>query len=163
MAHADAPPSIEGRRRLVERCRTRPISHVAAEMGISRACASKWVNRYRRHGGLGLLDRSSTPHCQHSRRSLASSDRSAIGMKARRQPHPETVGLLRQPRQVPWWPLEPIHIERSTPCPPRGSSSTQDQAESFGRSHPRTRGRGGTWSIWTDYRSVPTSMTACAG
>jgi hypothetical protein len=31
-------------------------------MGISRACASKWVNRWRRHGELGLLDRSSAPH-----------------------------------------------------------------------------------------------------
>jgi transposase InsO family protein len=31
-------------------------------MGISRACASKWVNRWRRHGELGLQDRSSTPH-----------------------------------------------------------------------------------------------------
>lgn len=37
MTHANAPLSLEGRRRLVERCRTRPISHVAAEMGISRA------------------------------------------------------------------------------------------------------------------------------
>lgn len=49
---------------MVERCRTRPIAHVAAEMGISRACASKWVNRYRRHGELGLVDRSSVPHHQ---------------------------------------------------------------------------------------------------
>lgn len=31
-------------------------------MGISRACASKWVNRWRRHGELSLHDRSSTPH-----------------------------------------------------------------------------------------------------
>lgn len=61
MLHANAPLSIEGRRRLVERCQTRPIAHVAAEMGISRACASKWVNRWRRHGDAGLLDRSSTP------------------------------------------------------------------------------------------------------
>jgi transposase len=59
--HANAPLSIEGRRRLVERCQTRPIAHVAAEMGISRACASKWVNRWRRHGDAGLRDRSSTP------------------------------------------------------------------------------------------------------
>lgn len=59
--HANAPLSPEGRRRLVERCRTRPISHVAAEMGISRATASKWVNRYRQFGEIGLLDRSSTP------------------------------------------------------------------------------------------------------
>jgi hypothetical protein len=38
MRHANAPLTVEGRRRLVERCRTRPIAHVAAEMGISRAC-----------------------------------------------------------------------------------------------------------------------------
>lgn len=62
--HKNAPLSPEGRRRLVERCRTRPIAHVASEMGISRACASKWVNRYRRHGELGLVDRSSVPRRQ---------------------------------------------------------------------------------------------------
>ncbi len=65
MPHANAPLTVEGRRRLVERCKTRPIApRVAAEKGISRACASKWVNRYRRYGDLGLLDRSSTPHHQ---------------------------------------------------------------------------------------------------
>ncbi|MFI6413482.1 helix-turn-helix domain-containing protein [Streptomyces sp. NPDC050585] len=53
---------MEGRRRLVERCKNRPIAHVAAEMGISRAYASKWVNRWRRHGDAGLQDRASTPH-----------------------------------------------------------------------------------------------------
>ncbi|MEV6325554.1 IS481 family transposase [Nocardia sp. NPDC051787] len=62
--HANAPLSVEGRRRLVERCRARPIAHVAAEMGISRQCASKWVNRFRRYGELGLLDRSSVPQRQ---------------------------------------------------------------------------------------------------
>ncbi|AZL08204.1 IS481 family transposase [Brevibacterium aurantiacum] len=64
MPHSNSPLSIEGRRRLVERCRSRPIAHVAAEMGISRACASKWVNRYRRYGELGLCDRPSTPRRQ---------------------------------------------------------------------------------------------------
>ena len=62
MTHRNAPLSAEGRRRLIERCRTRPIAHVAAEMGISRACASKWVNRWRRYGEAGLLDRTSAPH-----------------------------------------------------------------------------------------------------
>lgn len=66
MTHANAPLSVEGRRRLIERCKTRPIAHVAAEMGISRATASKWVNRHRRHGELGLVDRSSAPHHQPS-------------------------------------------------------------------------------------------------
>ncbi|NUQ99116.1 MAG: helix-turn-helix domain-containing protein [Streptomyces sp.] len=59
--HRNAPLSNEGRRRLIERFCTRPIAHVAAEMGIARACASKWVNRCRQHGDLGLFDRSSTP------------------------------------------------------------------------------------------------------
>ncbi|BBY66675.1 IS481 family transposase [Mycolicibacterium helvum] len=64
MTHRNAPLSVEGRRRLVARCQTRPIAHVAAEMGISRACASKWVNRFRQFGEMGLEDRSSTPRCQ---------------------------------------------------------------------------------------------------
>lgn len=60
-SHKNAPLTPEGRKRLIELCRTRPIAHVAAEMGISRATASKWVNRYRRFGDIGLLDRSSAP------------------------------------------------------------------------------------------------------
>lgn len=62
MSHRNAPLSVEGRRRLIQRCMSRPIAHVAAEMGISRACASKWVNRYRRYGATGLYERSSVPH-----------------------------------------------------------------------------------------------------
>ncbi|GAA4069991.1 hypothetical protein GCM10022214_26770 [Actinomadura miaoliensis] len=60
--HGNAPLSVEGRRRLVQRCQTRPIAHVAPEMGISCSCASKWVNRYRRFGEISLLGRpSATP------------------------------------------------------------------------------------------------------
>ncbi|MBX9395094.1 helix-turn-helix domain-containing protein [Streptomyces sp. TRM72054] len=62
MPHANASLSVKGRRRLVKRCQTRPIAHVAAEMGISRACAGKWVNRWRLHGDAGLQDRPSSPH-----------------------------------------------------------------------------------------------------
>ncbi|PRB14115.1 helix-turn-helix domain-containing protein [Microbacterium sp. MYb62] len=64
--HANAPLSPEERRRLVERCRTRPIAHVAEEMGVSRATASKWVSRYERFGDLGLRDRSPAPFRQPS-------------------------------------------------------------------------------------------------
>lgn len=59
--HANAPLTVEGRHRLVERCQDRPIAHVAAQMGVSRATASKWVNRYRLEGEEGLADRSSHP------------------------------------------------------------------------------------------------------
>lgn len=62
MTRKNAPLTVEGRCWLIERCRTRPIAHAVAEMGISRARTSKWVNRWRAHGELGLLDQSSTPH-----------------------------------------------------------------------------------------------------
>lgn len=45
MTHRNAPLSVEGRRRLVERLRHPSIAHVAAEMGISRATASTRVDR----------------------------------------------------------------------------------------------------------------------
>ncbi len=67
VSHPNAPLSVEGRRRLVARCQTHPIAHVAAEMGISRQCASKWVNRRRRHGEAGLLDQPSVPRHQPPR------------------------------------------------------------------------------------------------
>jgi transposase InsO family protein len=51
-----------GRLRLVRRCESRPIAHVAAEAGVSRQCLSKWKHRYEQLGEVGLLDRSSAPH-----------------------------------------------------------------------------------------------------
>lgn len=93
MTHANAPLTVEGRRRLIERCRTSPISHVAAEMGISRACASKWVNRYRRYGDAGLHDRSSTP-----------------GHQSTATP-PEIVAQIEQWRRDHKWPASRIAFE----------------------------------------------------
>jgi transposase len=62
VTHANAPLNVEGRRRLVERCRSRPIAHVAAEAGVSRACLSKWKSRCDTYGEAGLQDHSSAPH-----------------------------------------------------------------------------------------------------
>lgn len=61
MPHRNAPLTPAGRLRLIERCRQRPIAHVAAEAGVSRQCLSKWKNRYDALGEVGLLDRSSAP------------------------------------------------------------------------------------------------------
>lgn len=61
MTHANAVLTPAGRLRLVQRCEHRPIAHVAAEMGISRQCASKWASRYRELGEAGLIDHSSAP------------------------------------------------------------------------------------------------------
>ncbi|MFF3691649.1 IS481 family transposase [Streptomyces sp. NPDC002187] len=62
MSHRSARLTVFGRRLLVERvCSGRPVAHVAAEMGISRATAHKWMRRWRAEGEAGLQDRSSRP------------------------------------------------------------------------------------------------------
>ncbi|WP_432753479.1 IS481 family transposase [Streptomyces sp. JL2001] len=63
MSHRNARLTVFGRRLLVERVESgRPVAHVAAEMGISRATAHKWIRRWRAEGQAGLRDRSSRPH-----------------------------------------------------------------------------------------------------
>ncbi|WP_030874225.1 IS481 family transposase, partial [Streptomyces sp. NRRL F-2747] len=62
MSHRNARLTVFGRRLLVERVRSgRPVAHVAAEMGVSRATAHKWIRRWRAEGEAGLHDRSSRP------------------------------------------------------------------------------------------------------
>ena len=63
MSHDNAPLTPEGRLRLIRRVQNgRPLAHVAAEAGVSRACLSEWHQRYQHHGEDGLHDRSSRPH-----------------------------------------------------------------------------------------------------
>lgn len=64
MSHSNARLNVCGRRLLVSRVldEGRPVAHVAKELGVSRQCAHRWVNRYRLHGEAGLADRSSRPH-----------------------------------------------------------------------------------------------------
>ncbi|KPC64657.1 IS481 family transposase [Streptomyces chattanoogensis] len=63
MSHRNARLTVFGRRLLVDRVRSgRPIAHVAAEMGISRTTAHKWLRRFVAEGEPGLRDRSSRPH-----------------------------------------------------------------------------------------------------
>ena len=52
-----------GRMVIVERVLEgrRPVSHVAAELGVSRQCAHRWIARFRAEGIAGLRDRSSRP------------------------------------------------------------------------------------------------------
>jgi transposase InsO family protein len=62
LAHANAVLTPVGRRLLVERVLSgRPQSHVAKELGVSRQCVARWVNRFRAEGPQGLSDRSSRP------------------------------------------------------------------------------------------------------
>ncbi|MFF0058226.1 IS481 family transposase [Streptomyces microflavus] len=63
MSHRNARLTVHGRRILVDRVLGgRPVAHVAAEMGISRPTAHKWIRRWRVEGDTGLADRSSRPH-----------------------------------------------------------------------------------------------------
>jgi transposase len=52
-------------------------------MGISRQCASKWVNRHRKYGDAGLLDRPSVPHHQPT----ATSAQVIVRIEAMRRGH----------------------------------------------------------------------------
>jgi transposase InsO family protein len=63
VSHRNARLTVHGRRILVQRVlEGRPVAHVAAEMGISRPTAHKWVRRWKAEGDAGLHDRSSRPH-----------------------------------------------------------------------------------------------------
>ena len=68
MSHVMPRLTPWSRQLLVERVLAgRPAAHVAAEMGVSRATAYKWLARYRAEGPGGLVDRSSRPHHSPSR------------------------------------------------------------------------------------------------
>lgn len=64
MPHANARFNHHGRAILIQRVvhDGRPVSHVAKELGISRQCAHRWINRYHAHPDAALSDRSSRPH-----------------------------------------------------------------------------------------------------
>jgi transposase InsO family protein len=54
--------SVYGRWLLVQRVMSgRPVAHVAAELGVSRATGYKWWRRWREDGPAGLQNRSSRP------------------------------------------------------------------------------------------------------
>ncbi|TFH74335.1 IS481 family transposase [Cellulomonas sp. HD19AZ1] len=93
MSHANAPLTPAGRLRLVQRCQSRPIAHVAAEAGISRQCLSKWKARFDELGEVGLLDRSSAPHASPSQ------------LDAR------AVDLIERLRRQHKWTARAIHLE----------------------------------------------------
>ncbi|TFD88583.1 hypothetical protein E3T61_12190 [Cryobacterium lactosi] len=63
MPHANTRLTLHGRSLLIERVVVdgRPVSHVAKELGISRQCANRWLNRHRAEGTTGLHNRWSRP------------------------------------------------------------------------------------------------------
>jgi transposase InsO family protein len=85
-----------GRRTLIERIVDgRPVAHVAAEMGISRATAYKWWARFRIEGWAGLEDRSSRPHRSPNRTSRQL-ERRIEGLRRSRKLGPVRIGGILQ-------------------------------------------------------------------
>lgn len=76
MVHANAPLTVIGRVRLIQRLESGMTQAQAAEaQGVSRPTVCKWVKRYREEGVDGLEDRSSrpkrTPHAVSKRKERA--------------------------------------------------------------------------------------------
>jgi transposase InsO family protein len=111
MAHVRPRLSPFSRLLLVQRAQHRPVAHVAAELGVSRQTAYRWVRRFAAQGEAGLLDRPSRPH--HSpRRTPAELEAQILALRAasRRGPvwlagqlgaHPSTIGRVLRRHQVP--------------------------------------------------------------
>ena len=111
MAHVRPRLSPFSRLLLVQRAQHRPVAHVAAELGVSRQTAYRWVRRYAAHGEAGLLDRPSRPH--HSpRRTPAELEAQILALRAANRRGPlwlagqlgapaSTIGRVLRRNQVP--------------------------------------------------------------
>ncbi|MFF3013592.1 IS481 family transposase [Streptomyces sp. NPDC057939] len=95
MSHRNARLTVLGRQLLVERVRSgRPVAHVAAEMGISRATAHKWMRRWRAEGEAGLHDRSSRPRTT-PHRTPAAVEAKVCDLRRARKLGPARIGPIR--------------------------------------------------------------------
>jgi transposase InsO family protein len=93
MAHANARLTQFGRLLLVQRITELgwPPALAAESLGVSRATAYKWLDRYRAEGSAGLADRPSRPHhCPHAL--PASQVRRVLAARRRRRQGPHRLG-----------------------------------------------------------------------
>ncbi len=94
VSHRDARLTIHGRQLLVERVRSgRPVAPFAAEMGISRITAHKWVRRWRDEGREGLADRSSRPRSV-PRRTPPRGEAGICALRTERKLGPARIGPI---------------------------------------------------------------------
>jgi transposase InsO family protein len=78
VSHVNARLTVHGRRLIVDRVAAgRPVAHIAAELGVSRQTAYRWVRRFRAEGTAGLTDRSSRPRSS-PRRTSAEHERAVL-------------------------------------------------------------------------------------
>ncbi|WP_329028879.1 MULTISPECIES: IS481 family transposase [unclassified Streptomyces] len=94
MSHRNARLTVHGRRILVARVLAgRPVAHVAAEMGISRPTAHKWIRRWKSEGDAGLVDRSSRP-CRTPHRTPAAVEERVCDLRRTRKLGPARIGPI---------------------------------------------------------------------
>ncbi|MFJ6862516.1 IS481 family transposase [Streptomyces werraensis] len=94
MSHRNARLTFHGRRLLIERVRSgRPVAHVAAEMGISRPTAHKWIRRWYSEGDSGLHDRSSRPR-RTPHRTAAATEAALCRLRQDRKLGPARLGPI---------------------------------------------------------------------
>jgi transposase InsO family protein len=94
VAHRNARLTVHGRMLLVERVRSgRPVAHVAAELGISRATGYKWWRRWRTEGPAGLVDRPSRAHLI-PRRTPAEVEQQVCRLRRERKLGPHRIAPL---------------------------------------------------------------------
>jgi len=84
--------SVYGRWLLVQRVlQGRPVAHVAAELGVSRATGYKWWRRWREEGAEGLQSRSSRPLTSPTRTSRAVEEQ-VLQLRRERRLGPARIG-----------------------------------------------------------------------
>ena len=94
MSHVNARLTVHGRRLIVDRVAAgRPVAHIAAELGVSRQTAYRWVRRFRAEGPAGLPDRSSRPRSSPTRTS-AEREQAVLGARRSSRFGPLRVAAL---------------------------------------------------------------------
>ncbi len=90
--------SVYGRWLLVQRVMSgRPVAHVAAELGVSRATGYKWWRRWREEGAAGLRSRSSRPRTSPTRTPEDVEQRVLALRRERRLGPARIAGILGRP------------------------------------------------------------------
>ena len=93
MSHRNARLNARGRQLLVERVCEQcwAIAHAAKAQGVSRQCAHRWINRFRKEGWPGLHDRSSRPrHCP--RQTPVETEEAIVAMRIRQRRGQDWIG-----------------------------------------------------------------------
>jgi len=113
VSHPKAVLTPVGRLILVQRiAQGRPAAHVAGEMGISRATAYKWWQRYVQEGEAGLHDRSSRP-LRSPRRTPARVERQIEVLRRRTKLGPVRIAVrLQMPASTVHRVLVRRHLNR---------------------------------------------------